>query len=65
MKFYKNKNGLNFVCKKVQLGHNLWIWLLILDVTNSGECHISLETFAECDINIVGVSCGQIAAVKF
>ena len=40
----------------------------IFDVTNSGECQISLETFAECDkcdINIVGVSCGQIAAVKF
>jgi len=40
----------------------------IFDVTNSGECQISLETLAEhdkSDINIVGMSCGQIAAVKF
>jgi len=40
----------------------------IFGVTNRGECQISLETFAECDkcdIKIVGVSCGQIAAKNF
>ena len=37
----------------------------IFGVTNRGECQISLETFAECDIKIVGMSCGQIAAKNF
>ena len=60
------------MCKKdtiwLQFVNTIFITQPIYDVTNSGECQRLQETFTECDkcdINIVGVYCGQIGAVNF